>query len=219
MAKAPVIEENQLRHMLKVAGVTGDSPVRDIALLHVLYGTGMMLTELSQLSVGDYLVESGAVREESTLRAAIAHNNVERPLFWVNQKVVATVDAYLEIRVRLRHAVTTRKAAYRGLDPQSPLFLRADGEPYGLTARPTSSGALSYSCDALSQVIRRLHSQAGVEGGHAQAGRRTFAVRLHRKGFDIRHIAALLGHQTLTATRRLVDSDPVKLGDLVSRVI
>ncbi len=204
--------------MLKIATVTGESPVRDVALLYVLYGTGVMLTELAQLKVSDYLTESSVVRRDSFIRPEIAHNNLERPVFWVNAKVVAAVDAYLAIRVATGQGLTERKAAYRSLDPNSFLFLRADGEPYGLTARKSPNGVINYSCDSLSQVFRRLHSQAGVEG-HALAGRRTFAVRLYRKGYDLHHIAALTGHQTLTAVRRLVDSDPVKLGDLVSGVV
>jgi site-specific recombinase XerD len=219
MAKAPVIEERQLRHMFKVAAVSGESPLRDVALLCVLYGTGMMLTELASITVRDFVLESGAVREKSAVRAAIAHNSKERPVFWVNVKVVAAVDAYLAYRIGARHGVTTRTVAYRGLDPDGPIFRRADGEPYKLTQRRTSSGAISYSCDTLSQVLRRLHAQAGVEGGHALAGRRTFAVRLYRKGYDLRHISELLGHSTLTATKRLVDSDPVTLGDLVAGIL
>ncbi|PNE59798.1 integrase [Paraburkholderia fungorum] len=219
MAKAPVIEDRDLKHMLKVAAVTGESPVRDVALLYVLFGTGMMPTELATVTVTDYLTEDKGVRQESLVRAAIAHNSRERPLFWVNPRVVAAIDAYLALRVTLKHGVTTRKAAFLGLDPEGPLFRRADGEPYALTQRKTRTGAISYACDSISQVIRRLHAQAGVEGGHALAGRRTFAVRLHRRGYDLRHISELLGHGTLTATKRLIDSGPVKLGDLVASVI
>jgi site-specific recombinase XerD len=171
-----------------------------------------------QLKVWDYLTEAGAIRRDSVVRAEIAHNNLERPIFWVNAKVVGTLDSYLSLRVSTGQGVTSRKAAYRSLDPGSCLFLRADGVPYGLTARRSTSGVMNYSCDSLGQVFRRLHTQAGVEG-HTLAGRRTFAVRLYRKGYDLRHIAALTGHQTLTAVRRLVDSDPVKLGDLVSGVV
>ena len=40
------------------------------------------------------------------------------------------------------------------------------------------------------------------------SGRRTFAVRLHRIGFDLWHINELTGHETLTATKRLIDADP-----------
>ena len=219
MAKPPYIEDKQLRHMLKVASVTGDSPVRDVALLYTAYGTGVMLTELASLLVSDYLNEDGSVRENSAVRAAIAHNNRERPLYWSNPRVIAALDAYLAHRIAAKHGVTVRTAAFRSLDPDGPLFRRADGEPYGLTQRKLASGTISYSCDSLSQVFRRLHAQAGIEGGHALAARRTFAVRLHRKNYDVRHIAELLGHSTISATKRLIDDDPVKLSDLVAGVV
>jgi site-specific recombinase XerD len=51
------------------------------------------------------------------------------------------------------------------------------------------------------------------------SGRRTFAVRLAHNGFDLRHINELLGHETLTATKRLIDADPVSLRALVAKVI
>lgn len=218
MAKAPVIEEKQLRHMLKVASVTGESPVRDTALLYVAYGTGCMLTELASLTVADYLNEDGSVREASCVRAAIAQNSRERPLYWSNPRVTGAVDAYLAYRLKAKHGVTVRKGSFRGLDPHGPLFLRADGQPYQLIKRTTVTGALSYSCDSLSQVFKRLHAQAGVEG-HAMAARRTFAVRLHRKGYDVRHITELLGLSTITSTKRLIDSDPVRLADLVAGAV
>ncbi len=151
------------------------------------------IKRVKQLKVRDYLTEAGAVREETQWRA--------------------------EIALQRGHGVTTRTAAYRWLDPDSPLFLRDDGQPYQLTKRVTRSGAISYSCDSLSQRVRKLHAQAGVEGANALAARRTFAVRLARKGFDLRHIAELLGHASLTATKRLVDEDPIRLGDTVAGVI
>lgn len=219
MAKAPVVEEKELRHVLKVAAAVSEFPERDTALLYVLYGTGAMLTELASLKVRDYLTETGNVIEEGQWRPEIAYNNRARPLFWLNTKVVGAVDAYLEARLKRGHGITTRTAAYRGLDPDSPLVLRDDGQPYQLTKRVTKSGATSYSCDSLSQRFRKLHAQAGVEGANALAARRTFAVRLARKGFDLRHIAELLGHASLTATKRLVDEDPIRLGDIVAGVI
>ncbi len=83
--------------------------------------------------------------------------------------------------------------------------------------RKTSTGAVSYSCDSLSQLFRKLHAQAGIEGASAMSGRRTFGVRLYRLGYDLRHINELLGHATRTATKRLIDADPVRLGAIVAR--
>lgn len=218
MAKAQAIEDKDLRHLFKVAAVSGEWPVRDTALLYVLYGTGGTLTEIASLKVSDYLNERGEVLADTEWREAIAYNNKARPLHWVNSKVTEAVNAYLAERLERKHGLTTRAAAYRGLDPDSTLFLRDDGAPYQLVKRTTKSGVISYSCDSLSQRYRLLHTQAGIEA-NAQSGRRTFAVRLYRKGYDLRHIAELLGHNSLTATKRLVDADPIKLSDIVAGVI
>ncbi|MDN7754769.1 tyrosine-type recombinase/integrase [Burkholderia gladioli] len=219
MAKTPYIEDARLKHLLKVAAISGESRERNVALLMVIYGTGMMLTEVARLPVSAYLKGDGALLEKSRIAAEVAYNGKERPLWWSNKMVVSAIDKYLAYRVESGQGITTRKAAYRGLDPESPLFLTGDGKPYRLMRRTTATGAISYSCDSLSQLFRKLHSQAGIEGASAMSGRRTFAVRLHRLGLDLRHINELLGHETLTATKRLIDADPVRLGAIVARVI
>lgn len=209
MSKAPVVEESEIRHMVKVASITGQSKERDVALLWVAYGTGMMPIEIAKLLVGDYLAEDGSVRDESEIRADIAFNGIARPLFWSNKSVVNALNAYLAARTK------DGFPTYR----DSPLFLTAVGRPFTFTKRITPAGVESYSCESLTQIIRRLHTQAGIEGGSALSARRTFGVRLHRKGYDLRHIQALLGAQSLTAVKRMVDADPVRLGSIVSRVV
>ena len=219
MAKAPYIEEGRLRHMLKVAAISGESPLRNVALLTTVYGTGMMLTEIARMPVHTYLNSDGSVRVKSSVNALFAYNGKERPIYWSNAKVVKAIDAYLAYRVARRHGVTPMTTAFRGLDPDGPIFLTGDGGPYKLIPRPTRGGAVSYSCDSLSQLFRKLHLQAGIEGASAMSGRRTFAVRLANNGFDLRHINKLLGHETLTATKRLIDANPVRLGAIVAKVI
>lgn len=145
MAKAPYIEDRSLKHLLKVAAVSGELPVRNVALLTCVYGTGMMLTELARLPLRTYLKADGSVLDESAVPADIAYSGSERPLYWSNIKLVAAIDKYLAFRVDQRHRVTTRNAAYRGLDPNALIFLTDEGKPYKLTPRRTSTGAISYS--------------------------------------------------------------------------
>lgn len=218
MAKAPVVEEAEFRHVVKVASVSGQAKARDVALLWVAYGTGMMPIELAKLTIADYLSTDGSVRTDSAIRAEIAFNGIARPLHWTNRGVVAALDAYLEVRKQRGHGVGT-PACYRGLAPDSPLFLAVDGNPFTFTRRKTQSGKESYSCESLTQILRRLHAQAGIEGGSALSARRTFGVRLHRKGFDLRHIQVALGVQSLLAVKRMVEADPVRLGAIVARAI
>lgn len=218
MAKAPYIENHKLKDMLKVAAVSGEFPVRNVALLMCVYGTGMTLTELARLPLRAYLNPDGSLREESAITPDIAYNGNERPLYWSNKKVVEAIDNYLAYRVEHRHRVTTKKAAWRGLDSEAPIFLTDAGEPYKLTERRTATGAISYSCDSLSQLFRKLHLQAGVEGASAMSGRRTFAVNLNNRGYDLKHVKVLLGLKSLQATKALIDADPVRLGKIAAGV-
>lgn len=219
MAKPPVIEDKQVEHLLKASAACSRVPERDTALLLTLYGTALGVTELATITVADYLTPTGEVRITSTVRVEVAHNGEERPLYWSNKRIVAAVDQYLAWRLERRHGVAIKKGAYRGMDPDSPLFLTDDGQPYSLTKRTLPSGVLSYSCNTLSAYISRLHANAGIEGGSAQSARRTFAVKLHRKGYDLVHIAAILGHKSITTTKRLVDGEAVRLADIVARAV
>lgn len=219
MAKPPVIEDEQIEHLLKATAACSRVPVRDTALILVLYGTALSVTELATITVGDYVDTNGAVRVTSTVRVDVAHNGEERPLFWSNKRVLSALDAYLEWRIEQKHGVTVKKGAYRELDPDSALFLTEDGEPYSLTKRKLSSGVWSYSCNTLGAYISRLHTNAGIEGGSAQSARRTFAVKQHRQGCDLVHIAAILGHKNVSTTKRLVEGDPVRLADIVAGAV
>lgn len=219
MAKPPVIEDAQMRHAFKVASVSGQTPARDVALLHVLYGTGMTATELAQLEVADVLDERGEFRRQSEVRAAISFNGRARPVFWVNQRVRDALSAYFVERLKLGHGVTAWRSQWRGLVQLGPVFLTNDGWPFTMTARRTSAGNVSRSCESLTQTIRKLHEQAGIEAAGALSARRTFGVRLKREGYDLRHIREVLGLATLSAAKALCEGDPVDLGRIVARVI
>lgn len=188
-------------------------------MLAVFYSTVITPNEAAKLVVSDYLAEDGSARVDSALMPEIAFNGKGRPLVWANGKAREALDDYLRHRREAHHGVSTAPAAYRGLDPASPLFLASDGAPFTFTRRVTRAGAVSYSCETLNEVIRRLHTQAGIESGSANAARRTFAVNLHRQGRSPKLIQKLIGVSSLAAVKRLVDGDPVPLASIVRGVI
>lgn len=219
MAKPAVIEDNQINHMLKATAGYSKFAERDVALLLVLYGTGLNITELATITISDYITAQGKVKIESSVRPLISHNGDERPLFWSNKRVSNALDLYLAWRLENKHGATVKKSVYRGLDPDSPLFLTDDGSRYALTQKKLKSGLLNQSCNTLGKLITRLHSHAGIEGASAQSARRTLAVKLGRKGYDLVHIAAILGHKSIATTKRMVSNDPVRLADIVANAV
>lgn len=159
------------------------------------------------------------MRVGSTLSREIAFNGKARPLVWTNLKAREGLDGYLRYRREAHHGISTAHAAYRGLDPLSPLFLTRDGSPFTFNRHIMRTGAVSYSCETLNEIIRCLHTQAGIEHGNANAARRTFAVTLHRRGRSPKLIQTLVGVSNLAAVKRLVDGDPVTLASVVRGVI
>lgn len=53
--RATSLRPGQFKHLLRVASVTGRMPVRDVMLLWVTHTTGIRVTELALLEVGDVL--------------------------------------------------------------------------------------------------------------------------------------------------------------------
>lgn len=224
MSKAVIVEDHQLKHAVMVASITGRNRERDVALLHVLFGTALMPTEIALLRVDDYLNQDGSVKQDWRVREEISYNRRERPLFWINKKVLASLDTYLEMR-RVSGLGVMQSDAYRGLQPESNLFLTNNGHSMAMTKRVVN-GKPSYACDVMTSLFRKLFSQAGIEGASATSGRRTFATKLYRRyqrgeagGGDLKHIQELLGHTSIKAVRKLVECDPANLGAIVAGII
>jgi integrase len=220
MPKAIVIEDEQLEHAVRVAKVSSpENGVRDAALLLTCFGTGMTVTEICRLRVSDYLAESGAVLTDSLVRAEIAYNHRSRPLCWTSKKLIHAIDTHLAERLTRGHGVSSRIMAFRSLDPESPLFVSGrTGEGLKISAQ-RRDGKTYYSANQLSRLFTRMFARAGIEGASAQSGRRTLAVKLRRRGIDLRHISEILGIESLEAIKQLCESDPVHLGDIVRRII
>lgn len=220
MSQAALIEDEQLERAVKVARVSSpENGNRDAALLLTCFGTGMRVTEICRLRVSDYLTESGTVLTDSLIRAEIAYNHRSRPLCWTSEKLINAIDAHLAERLIRGHGVSTRKIAFRGLDPDSFLFVSGrTGEGLKISAQ-RRDGKTYYSANQLSRLYTRLFVQAGIEGVSAQSGRRTLAVKLRRRGIDFRHISEILGIDSLEAVKKLCAGDSARLGDIMQGII
>ena len=169
--------------------------------------------------MSDYLLATGQVKEESIVRPEIAFNGRQRPLHWVNKKLVNAIDAHLSERVERSLGVTNRPAAYRGLDPDSGLFVSGRTGEALKVSKQVKGGKVYYSAEQVSALIIKLFNQAGIEGASALSVRRSLGVKLNRQGIDLRHIGEILGMTSLKAIKQLCETDPVKLGDLIRRII
>lgn len=158
----------------EVMTAPGDDKARDAAILELLYGSGLRVSELSNLDRTDIDLRNMSAR-------VIGKGNKER-IVPIGEKCKEALDAYLEIRPTLVHPKT------RAQDPDA-LFLSQRGGR--LTVR------------AVQNIVQK-YGALGVGRGdlHPHALRHTCATHLLDGGADLRSIQEILGHSSLSTTQR-----------------
>jgi integrase/recombinase XerC len=165
----PVDDMFRLLDTVKPMGVLG---LRNKALIETLYSTGVRVSELAGLNVGDVDGRSGVMR-------VFGKGGKER-LVPIGQKALASIDAY-------RSALTQQHGVGRPSD--GALFLNKDlGR---LTTR---------SIARVVDKLARACGLAVPVSPHAL--RHTFATHLLDGGADLRAVQELLGHSSLSTTQR-----------------
>jgi len=177
-------------------GDAGDAlrPLRDRALLELLYGTGARISEAVGLDVDD-LGFLAADAPATTAGPALASTGPQPPPATVRlagkggrDRVVPVgryareaLDAYL-IRARPTLAAAARRAS------ASPaVFLNARG------GRLTRQGAWG--------VLKAAADRAGLDGVSPHTLRHSYATHLLDGGADVRVVQELLGHASVTTTQ------------------
>ena len=151
--------------------------LRDRALLEVLYGSGLRVSEVCGLNLGD--VES----PRSDLgRVRVFGKGGKERLVPLGSNAVASVMGYLARRSELRHPRT-------GELDQAALFVSKRG--------------VRIAPRALQLLVRRYGSSGAARADlHPHALRHTFATHLLDEGADLRAIQEMLGHTSLATTER-----------------
>ena len=157
-------------------------PLRDRALLELLYGTGARISEAVGLDVDDLGLADRAGGQggpAATLR--LSGKGGKQRVVPVGRYAREALDAYL-VRGRPVLAAGSRRAR------TSPaVFLNARG------GRLTRQGAWG--------VLKAAAEQAGLTGVSPHTLRHSFATHLLDGGADVRVVQELLGHASVTTTQ------------------
>ena len=149
-------------------------PLRDRALLELLYGTGARISEAVGLDVDDL----GLAGRPTALR--LSGKGGKQRMVPVGLYAREAMEAYL---VRSRPALA---AASRRASASPAVFLNARG------GRLTRQGAWG--------VLQAAASRAGLTGISPHTLRHSFATHLLDGGADVRVVQELLGHASVTTT-------------------
>jgi len=148
--------------------------LRDRAVLELLYGSGLRVSELAGLDLGDVDLRVCTVR-------VLGKGNKER-IVPFGQPCLEAVEKYLESRDDLRHPRTGEQ------DPRA-LLLSVRGRRIGVRE--------------IQLLVHRYGALgAGRADLHPHAMRHTCATHMLGGGADLRAIQEMLGHASLSTTQR-----------------
>jgi integrase/recombinase XerD len=174
------ISVTAVERLLQAAGTgEGPAPLRDRALLELLYGTGARISEAVGLDVDDLELVAADMRVPAAVR--LAGKGGRQRVVPVGSYARAALEAYL-VRARPTFAAAARQA------PPSPaVFLNARG------GRLTRQGAWA--------VLRAAAGRADLAEVSPHTLRHSFATHLLDGGADVRVVQELLGHASVTTTQ------------------
>ncbi len=173
--KAPphALSQEQVASLFQQIDVTQPVGRRDLAMLHLLYATGMRVSELVSLDVTDFHAEQALV----ICPGQRGRSKHERAL-------PLSENAFEAVRHYLREVRPTM--ASRHPEEQS-LFLNHHGE------RLTRQGFWL--------IIKGYARQAGITDITPHRLRHSFAVLMLREGMELRSVQELLGHAHISTTQ------------------
>lgn len=166
-------------------------PRRDVALFYLLFVTGARPLEIARLEVRDYLNADGTVRLQSEVRAEVSVCRRARPLYFSSSRLGEVMETYLDERRVLGHGCGAEVDRYRGLEPDSGLFLSWDGSP--LVIKRYGPDERRVLCREILQAYRKIFRWADLDGLSPMAARHTLVARLYDRGADEDHIGEVLG--------------------------
>jgi integrase len=197
-----ILTDEDIRLAVQRTRTRSTTPDRDVAFLYVLLTTGARPLEIARLEVRDYLNADGSVREESVMRADVAINHKTRPLFFASGNAKESIDEYLAERSR-RGFCTVKHPDFRGLDPNSRLFLTEAGAPFEIVSYG-EGGQMRFLCRGIHETYRKIFRRIGLPGVSPMSVRRTVAARLFERGAAEEQIGEVLGISDKKAVRDLL---------------
>lgn len=166
------LDEPSVRRMLDMPDRSTTNGLRDAAILEVFYSTGIRLSELVNLNVGDIDRRGRLVK--------VTGKGRKQRIIPIGQKAIHAVDQY----------VNSRKSALSAgsVDEATALFLAENGK----RIYPQIVGNI---------VKRYISKVSDLEKMSPHVLRHTFATHLLNRGADLKAVKDLLGHESLSTTQ------------------
>ncbi len=168
---------------------------RDRAMLEVLYGAGLRVSELVGISNGDLDLDAGAVR--------VTGKGARERLAPLGRSAVRALRAYLGCRADLLYPAWSSMAADLG-GSGAPLFINRRGGRIGVRS--------------VRRLVDRYSARALLGArGHPHRLRHSFATHMLARGAELHAVRELLGHASLATTQIYTHVTPERLRETLER--
>ena len=171
-----VLDDEQLKALFSVQDLNRRSGVRDRAILEMLFSTGLRVSELTKLNVGDVNLETG-----------------EFSIIGKGRKI-RTVYISPSAKTWFSKYMATRK------DEFDPLFLRYSGKR--MEENDLKGESLRLTARSVQRLVKKYVLRAGISvDATPHTLRHSYATGLLREGADLRSVQELLGHSSVSTTQ------------------
>ncbi len=170
------LSRSEMTDLFSAVDITKRNGLRDLAILHMLYSTGIRVSELSHLTREDVSPER--------LEFSVRGKGRKIRIVFLSDDCRKHLKAYLDTR----------------LDNWSPLFISNSNRSGGDILAANTGRRLQPQ--AIERIVRQHAARAGIlKKVTPHTLRHTFATELLRNGADIRSVQELLGHSSITTTQ------------------
>jgi len=200
MALPHLITEKERGWLFKLTKKQSPWPERDLCLLAFFLGSPCTILELNRITMSDVLSGGDMINKSFIIRGDAAHSGEYRKMF-INQDITKLLKNYIR-SIPCRY---DSEGLFKTLNSKAFSMLNS----FSITTVKGSERA-----DSLTRHILNLLKESGIESPSALSGRRAFATNAHRNGIHISVIHHLLGNKMIATTKRLINSDPLTMGDV-----
>lgn len=170
-----------------------DKPLclRDKAIVEVLYGSGLRVSELTQLSLNDISLDVGYIR-------CRGKGSKER-IVPLGEPAISAIEDYLS---KARPRILQTNAEQKTVDKDA-LFLNSKGT--------------KISRQGVWLILKRKTKAKGMDSTYPHVMRHSFATHLLDHGADLRVVQEMLGHADISTTQIYTHLSQRKLRDVFKK--
>ena len=182
MKKVPsFLDLDEVRLLLELPDRRTLLGLRDRAILEILYGSGLRVSELVNLNISDVDLLGGMIK--------VKGKGSKERLVPIGEIGLASVERYLRMRQLPEKPAFFKIKSFQNLSySKEPLFLNFQGS--------------RLSVQSINRLVHKYIRLASIKKGVSpHTLRHTFATHLLNAGCDLRAVQEMLGHASLSTTQ------------------